>query len=96
VVVYFTGGPPRQAVAQGSSNPQGPQPDSVSPKAVRITNATTRAIRTPSTGNVYTEPAPELRGGAIPKMHVRSAVRNAQSMIPKNGRRFSEKLMLHR
>src|SRR5882724_3660025 len=30
---YFTGGPPRQAVAQGQSNPQGPQPASVMLKA---------------------------------------------------------------
>jgi len=42
---YFTGGPPRQAVAQGQSNPQGPQPASVTLKAARTTmTATHRAI----------------------------------------------------
>ena len=45
---YFTGGPPRQAVAQGQSKPHGPQPASESPKAAKTTKAATRrTIRNP-------------------------------------------------
>jgi hypothetical protein len=54
MVVYLTGGPPRQAVAQGGSNPQGPQPARVSPKAARTTRtAARRTIQTP----IHREPS---------------------------------------
>ena len=39
---YFTGGLPRQLVAQGQSKPHGPQPASESPTAARTTNTATR------------------------------------------------------
>jgi hypothetical protein len=46
---YFTGGPPRQLVAHGQSNPQGPQPASESPTAARTAiTANRRTIRNPS------------------------------------------------
>jgi len=46
---YFAGGPPRQLVAHGQSNPQGPQPASKSPAAARTAITTNRrAIRNPS------------------------------------------------
>ena len=65
MVVYFAGGPPRQTLAQGQSNPHGPQPLKVSPRAARIARtATRRAIRqTPSTGTIYSRILTKSRRG---------------------------------
>jgi hypothetical protein len=62
---YFTGGPPRQLVAHGQSNPQGPQPASESPMAARTAiTARRRTIRNPFPSPVYTGNLRKSRTGS--------------------------------